>query len=81
MQNEISLPYYLLQLEITKNQLTNFSQIPNAAESLQLTMNPYLMGGSSKTSNKLLMVLKGTDPEYSVEDHLNAVTANLILNK
>ena len=26
------------------------------------------------------MVLTGTDPEYSVEDYLNAVTANLILN-
>ena len=36
------------------------------------------MGGSSITSNKPLMVF--TDPEYSVEDYLNAVTANLILN-
>ena len=26
------------------------------------------------------MVFTGTDPEYSVEDYLNAVTANLILN-
>ena len=26
------------------------------------------------------MVFTGTDPEYSVKDHLNAVTANLILN-
>ena len=26
------------------------------------------------------MLLTGTDPEYSVEDYLNAVTANLILN-
>ena len=26
------------------------------------------------------MVFTGTDPEYSVEDFLNAVTANLILN-
>ena len=26
------------------------------------------------------MVFIGTDPEYSVEDYLNAVTANLILN-
>ena len=80
MQNEIPLPYYLQQHDITKNQLTFFSQMPNAAESLQMTMNPYLMGGSSITSNKLLMVFKGTDPEYSVEDYLNAVTANLILN-
>ena len=80
MQNEIPLPYYLQQHEITKNQLSNFSQMPNAAESLQMTMNPYLMGGSSITSIKPLMVFTGTDPEYSVEDYLNAVTANLILN-
>ena len=26
------------------------------------------------------MVFTGTDPEYSVEDYLNAVTANLFLN-
>ena len=80
MQNEIPLPYYLQQHEITKNQLTTFSQIPNATESLPMTMNPYLMGGSSITSNKPLMVFTGTDPENSVEDYLNAVTANLILN-
>ena len=80
MRNEIPLPYYLQQHEITKNQLTNFSKIPNAAESLQMTMNPYLMGGSSIASNKPWMVFTGTDPEYSVEDHLNAVTVNLILN-
>ena len=52
MQIEITLPYNLQQHEITKNQLTNLSQIPNAAESLQMTMNPYLMGGSSITTNK-----------------------------
>ena len=63
MQNEIPLPYYLQQYEITKNQFTNFSQITNAAESLQMTMNPYLMGGSSITSNKSLMVFTRTDPE------------------
>ena len=80
MQNEIPLPCYLQQHEITKNQLSNFSQMPNVAESLQMTMNPYLMGISSITSNKPLMVFTGTDPEYSVEDYLNAVTANLILN-
>ena len=80
MQNEIPLRYYLQQYEITKNQHTNFSQIPNAAESLQMTMNPYLIGGSSITSNKPLMVFTRIDPEYSVEDYLNAVTANLILN-
>ena len=38
------------------------------------------MGRSSKSSNKPLMVFTGTDPEYSVEDHLNEFTANLILN-
>ena len=80
MQYEIPLPYYLQQHEITKNQLTNFSQVPNATESLQMTMNPYLMGRSSITSNKPLMVFTGTDPEYFVEDYLNAVTANLFLN-
>ena len=80
MQNEIPLPYYLQQHEITKNQLSNFSQKPKAAESLQMTINPYLMGGSSITSNRPLMVFTGTDPEYSVEDFLNAVTANLVLN-
>ena len=37
------------------------------------------MGGSSISSNKPLMVFTGTDPEYSVEDYLNAVTANLSL--
>ena len=80
MQNEIPLSYYLQQHEITKNQLTNFSQIPNAADSLQMTMNPYLMGGSSITSNKPLIVFTEIDPEYSVEGYLNAVTANLNLN-
>ena len=34
------LPYYFQQHEITKNQLTNFTQIPNTADSLQITMNP-----------------------------------------
>ena len=80
MKNEILLPYYLKQLEITKSQLTNFSQMPNAAESLQMTMNPYLMGGWSKSSSKPLVVFTGTDPEDSVGDYLNAVTAILILN-
>ena len=80
MQNEIPLPYYLQQHEITKSQLTNFSKMPNAAESLQMTMNLYLMGGSLITSNKPLIVFTGTDPEYSVEDYFNAVTANIANN-
>ena len=54
--------------------------MPNAAESLQKTMNPDIKGGSTITSNKPLMVFTGTDPEYSVEGYLNAVTANLFLN-
>ena len=45
-----------------------------------MTLNPYLMGGSSITVNKPLMVFTGTEPEIFVEDCLNAVTANLILN-
>ena len=47
MQNEISLSYYLPQHEVT-----NFSQKPNAAESLQMTMKQYLMGGSSTSLTK-----------------------------
>ena len=80
MQKVIPLRYYSQQHEITKSQLTNFSQMPNASESLQMTMSPYLMSGSSIKSNKPLMVFRGTDPEYSVENYLNAVTENLILN-
>ena len=80
MHSENPLPYYLQQHEITKNQLTNFSQMPNTAESLQMNMNPYLMGGSLISSNKPLIVFTGTNPEYYVEDYLNAITANLILN-
>ena len=77
MHNEIPLPYHLKHYEIIKK-LTNFSQMPNAAESLQMTMNPYLMAGSSISSNKPLMVFTGNYPEYFVADDLNAVTANLI---
>ena len=39
------------------------------------------MGGSSISSNKPLTVFTGTEPEYSVEDNLKAVTASLISNK
>ena len=40
-KNEIPLPYYLQQDEISKNQYTNVTQLPNTAESLQMiTMNP-----------------------------------------
>ena len=66
MQNKIPLPYYLQKHEITKTQLTNFSQIQNTAESLQMTINPYLMSASSASSEKQLVVFTGTDLEYSV---------------
>ena len=56
MQNENPLPYYLQQHEKTKSQLTNFSQMPNAAESFQMAMNLYLKGVSSITSNKPLII-------------------------
>ena len=55
-QSEKPLPYYL-QHEITKTELKKFSFITNAAESLQMTMNPYLMGGSSISSNKTIHVI------------------------
>ena len=44
-----------------------------------MTMNLYLMGGSSIASNKLLMVFKVTDPEYSKESYLNPVTTKYFL--
>ena len=44
-----------------------------------MTTNPCLMGGSSISSNKPLMVITGAYPEYAVEDKLKAVTANSIL--
>ena len=56
MLNEFPLLYLLLQHEVTKTQLTRFSQIPNAAESLQMTLNLYLMGESSISSNKKLLI-------------------------
>ena len=79
MQNEIQLPFCLEQHEIAKIQLKSLLKIPNTAKSLQMTINPYIIGGASLTSNKPLMVFTGTDPENSVEDYLNAVTANLFL--
>ena len=43
-------------------------------------MNPYIMGGSSiKSKKKLLTVFTGTNPEYSLEDYIYSVRANLIL--
>ena len=44
-----------------------------------MTMNPYLKGGASISSNKPLLVFTGTDTKYSVENYLNAVTPNLKL--
>ena len=37
------------------------------------------MEASSISSNKTLMVFTGADSEYSVEDYLKAITANLTL--
>ena len=52
VQNEIPLPYYLQQHEVTKSQVKKFFlEMPNAAESLQMTTDIYPMGGSSITSN------------------------------
>ena len=80
MRNKTPLSYNLQQHEISKIQFTNFTHITNAAESLQMSINPYFMGGSSITSYKPLMLFTGADPENSVEDYLTAVTAKLILN-
>ena len=52
LQSEIPLPYIFQQHEITKTQLTNFSQMPKAPESFQMTMTPYLMDESSRSSKK-----------------------------
>ena len=41
MRKENPLPFYLQQQEITKSQLKKFPHIPNTAESLQMTMNPF----------------------------------------
>ena len=38
------------------------------------------MGGFSISSDKPLMAFTGSDLEYSVEDYLNATTANSTLN-
>ena len=45
-----------------------------------MTVNLYLMGESSNSSNGLLKVFTGTDPKISLADNLNDFTANLILN-
>ena len=79
MQNEIPLPYFLQQHEITKT-TKNFFSNAKWRRIIQMTLNSYLMGGSSISSNKPLMVFTGTDPEYSIEDYLIAITANLNLN-
>ena len=44
LTNQLKWIEYLQQHEKTKSQITNLSQIPNAAASLQMTMNLYLMG-------------------------------------
>ena len=70
LQNEIPLPYFLQQQEITKTQHKNFflkNQMRQNHSNAEMTLNPYLMGRSTISSNKTLMIFTGTDPEYSVE--------------
>ena len=69
MRNEFPLPYYLQQPEITKDKFTSFTLLPNTVQSLQITMNPYLIDGLSLSSNEPLIVFTGTDSEYSVEGY------------
>ena len=57
-------------MEVSRNQLTIFTQIPNTAESFQKYVNPYLIRELSVTTNKPLMIFTGADPEYSVEGYL-----------
>ena len=58
---------------------TYFTQIRNTAETLQMTISPYLMEGSSIASNEPLIVFRGTDRKVSIEESSNAITAKLIL--
>ena len=44
-----------------------------------MTLNPHLMGGSSLISDKTFIILTVTDPKYSVEGYLKAVTYTLKL--
>ena len=82
MQNAIPLPYYLQQHEITKSQLTKFSQMPNAVESLQMAMNPYLMDGSSIQSNKPFLTLKLVLTVTKILHKQNcSCCINMLLNK
>ena len=78
MKTEIRLPYYLKDHN-SRNQLTNFTQLPNTAESLQMTTKSYLMGRSYVASIRSFLIFRGTDPKYSVEAYFNALTANLNL--
>ena len=66
MGKGIPLPYYLKHHEVNQNQHTNFTQITFTANSLQMTMNPNLMGRSSNKSKKPLMVFTKTDAECNV---------------
>ena len=80
MHNEIPLPFYLQQHQITNSQLTNFLQCRRiTANDYESIPNGWIIK-SSISSNKPLMVFTGTDPEYSLEVYLNVVTANLNQN-
>ena len=60
-QNEIPLPYYLQPHEITKNQLTNFSQIPNAL--IQTTLD----GAAQKRFSVLPIEIKSDWKRFTQE--------------
>ena len=68
LQNKNSIAITLTSLKNYNIQRKTFTQISNTAESLQMTMNPYLKERSSTTSYKPLMVFIVTDPEYWIEN-------------
>ena len=44
-----------------------------------MRMNTYVLGGSSISSNKPVMVFTGANPEFSEKDYSNAAKAKTIL--
>ena len=79
MKNEIPLPYYLQQHEISRNKCTYFTQIINSRitpdDNKSIPYNWIII-----LTKKKHFIFTWTDPENSVEGYLTAVTANLILN-
>ena len=45
MKNETTLTTFVKQNEISRNQLTNLTQITKKVESFQMNMNPHIKGG------------------------------------